>query len=85
MSCLRLCDVNDCYNSENNNTLYHIDYETAEFLKGSDLSSLFNDFDDICNECIDTINEDYPEFFIRDRYNNMSIGKKYINNPNLLN
>jgi len=84
MSCLRICDSDDCYQSENDVEMYHIDYETAEFLRGYSCSSWFNEFDDICQDCIDNVNDDYSYFFVFDENEALKIGEKYLNNPTLL-
>ena len=85
MSCLKLCDSEDCYNTDNDTFIHHIDYDTTQFLL-EHCKSWFRSYaiEDICQECIDSINADYSEFFILDNSNKLSIGKKYINNPKLL-
>lgn len=84
MSCLKLCDGDDCYQSENDSQIIHIDHETKKFLY-EHCSSWFNsNLDDICMDCIDQANMDYPNFFILNEYHNLSIGKKYIDNPQAL-
>lgn len=83
MSCLKLCDSEDCYQSENDCHVYHIDLETAIFLE-ENVSHWMSAYDDICKDCVENTNIDYPEFFIIDEMNNLSISEKYINNPKLV-
>jgi hypothetical protein len=78
-----LCDGDDCYQSENDTKIYHIDFETKEFLK-EHCKHWFNAYEDICQDCIDQANMDYPNFFVFGKYNDISIGKEYLDNPNLL-
>lgn len=61
MSCFRLCDGDDCSNTENDG-VYHIDYETGQYLEANHTSAFKGTvFDDICDDCISYINEDYKE------------------------
>jgi len=84
MSCLKLCDSDDCYQSENDARILHIDYETQEFLKEHCKSWMNGHYDDICMDCINNTNIDYPDFFIVDDCMDLSIGKMYIENPELV-
>jgi len=84
VSSLKLCDSDDCYQSENDTTIYHIDFETKEFLKEHCSSWFKFSFDDICKDCVDNINIDYPNFFIIDKYSDLSINKNYLDYPELL-
>lgn len=84
MSCLKICDSDDCYQSENDVYIFHIDFETSQYLKKHCKSWFKWSFDDICQDCIDNINIDYPDFFIIDNIQDLSIGKDYISNPELL-
>jgi len=83
MSCLRLCDSNDCYQSENDSPIFHIDYETSEFLKEHLGYWMNGSCDDICKDCIENTNIDYPEFFTIDEMQNLTIGEKYLSSPEL--
>ena len=84
MSSLKLCDCDDCYQTENDCYVYHIDYETKEFLR-KHCGHWFNgSYEDICQDCIDQTNMDYPDFFIIDEFGDLSISQKYLDNPELL-
>ena len=84
MSSLSWCDGSDCCKSENDCEIYHIDRETEDFLKENVPYWMNGSYNDICKDCIDQTNIDYPDFFIIDESNNLSINKKYIDNPNLV-
>lgn len=84
MSSLRLCDADDCYQSENDCGVYHIDKETEDFLRKHCSYWMKSSYDDICEDCIDNINTDYPNFFIFDEYDRLTISQGYITNPELL-
>ena len=84
MSSLKLCDNDDCYQTENDCYVYNIDSETTDFLKQHCSHWFKSRFDDICKDCIDQTNIDYPDFFFIDSYGDLSIGKKYLDNPFLL-
>lgn len=83
MSCLKLCDSDDCYQTENDADIYHIDWETEQFLR-EHCSHWFNgSFNDICECCIEETNVDYPGFYVIND-GDLSISKEYLNNPKLL-
>lgn len=84
MSSLKLCDSEECCHTENDCKIYDIDCDTKEFLK-EHCKSWFNySCDDVCRDCVDNINFDYNGFFIIDKYSDLSIGQKYLDNPSLL-
>ena len=83
MSCLRLCDCDDCYESGNTQKIYHIDHDTETFLREHCNYWFKASFDDICVGCIENINMDYDEFFVYDDYN-LCINDKYLKAPELL-
>lgn len=85
MSSLQLCDGDDCYKSENDvDYIYHIDFETKEYLKKHCEHWFNSSCDDVCQDCINEANMDYPNFFILDEYDNLSISKEYLENPEKL-
>ena len=84
MSSLKLCDADDCYQTENDCYVYHINRETADFLKEHCSHWFKSSFDNICQDCIEQTNIDYPNFFIVDNYNDLIISEKYLDNPLLL-
>ena len=80
MSCIRQCDYNDCYEMEN---VYHIDYIVEAKLRELGENKHFKDsdvLDDICDDCINIINESYKEdcpLLVTDEYGNVKINKNY--------
>ena len=84
MSCLELCDGDDCYQSENDARIFHIDFETKQFLQEHCKLWMNSSCDHICNDCVDNTNIDYPDFFIIDDSMDLSIGNMYIDNPELV-
>ena len=84
MSSLSLCDGNDCYKTENDCEVHHVDDKVEKFLKMYCSNWMNGSYDDICQDCIDSVNEDYQEFFIFDEYDGLCISDKYLQNPELL-
>ena len=84
MSTLKYCDCEDCYQSENDSKIYNIDSKSRIFLLEYCRSWMNYSCDDICEDCIEQINEDYESFFIKDKYLDYTINRKYINNPKLV-
>lgn len=84
MSSLSLCDGADCYQTENDCDVYHIDNETEKFLREHCRHWMNGSYYHICQDCIDSTNNDYPEFFMIDEMNDLYINDKYLDNPELL-
>ena len=61
MSCLRYCDSDDCYENENDVKMYDMSYKLNE-----SLAKFIGNNGDICQYCIDTWIEDYPNLMIKD-------------------
>lgn len=83
MSCLKLCDSDDCYQTENDVDIYHIDWETEQFLREHCKHWFNGSFNDICMDCIEGTNIDYPGFYVIND-GDLSISKEYLNNQKLL-
>ena len=81
MSSLTLCDGEDCCNSENDCKIYYITSEMEDRINALHISRWFDyTRDDLCKECVDQSNIDYPGLFIVDKHNKLSISDKYVYN-----
>ena len=80
MSWFMLCDGDECSNTENEG-VYHIDYATSQYLEANHTSAFKGTlFEDICDDCISYINEDYEENYpllVVDSRSDLSINKNY--------
>jgi len=80
MSCFRVCDGDECGNTEND-CLYHVSEEVRDFMKDFYPSwKYFNDASDLCDECIENINEEYPKdkpLLVVDDYSYVEISDEY--------
>ena len=83
MSSLRYCDCEDCSVTEDDTTVYSINADTEKFLKRH-FRSCFNAFEDICKDCVDILNEDYPDMLLDDGSCNLYVNQKYLDNDELL-
>jgi len=83
MSSLRYCDCDDCSVTEDDTTVYAINADTEKFLK-QHFRSCFNTFEDICKDCVDILNEDYPDMLLDDGSCNLYVNQKYLDNDELL-
>ena len=91
MSCFRRCDGDDCQNTEND-TLYSVPESIRKFMKENyPYWRHYNDASDLCSECVERINENYPEgkplLEIDYRYKflkDLKIAQVYLDNPNLV-
>ena len=83
MSSLRYCDRDDCSVTEDDTTVYAINADTEKFLKRH-FRDCFNAFEDICSDCVDELNEDYPDMLLDDGSCNLYVNQKYLDNPELL-
>ena len=83
MSSLRYCDRDECSVTEDDTTVYAINADTEKFLKRH-FRSCFNAFEDICSDCVDILNEDYPDMLLDDGSCNLYVNQKYLDNDELL-
>ncbi len=83
MSSLRYCDRDDCSVTEDDTTVYTISTDTEKFLK-QHFRDCFNAFENICSDCIDILNEDYPDMLLDDGSCNLYVNQKYLDNNELL-
>jgi len=91
MSCFRLCDGDDCDNTEND-TLYEVPHNIKEFMQANyPYWKYYNNASDLCSECVAGINENFPEnnplVEIDDTYTfqkDIKIAKVYLDNPSLV-
>jgi len=83
MSSLRYCDRDECSVTEDDTTVYAINADTEKFLKRH-FRSCFNAFEDICSDCVDILNEDYPDMLLDDGSCNLYVNQKYLDNDDLV-
>ena len=89
MSSFRICDGDECDNTENGK-LYKVPNSTKKFMeKHFPYWNHYNDADDLCQDCVDQINDNYKEPLLvpegRFTYcDDIIINKIYLENINLL-
>ena len=80
MSCFRVCDGDDCENTEKD-TLYYVPEEVRDFMKDFyPYWKYFNNASDLCEGCLENINAGYPEdkpLLIIDDYSYVEISDEY--------
>lgn len=78
MSCFTICDGDECTNTENDG-VYHVDYETQKYLEVCHENSFGSSIEDICEDCIETINENYekdrPLLIVSDGYLKLNVNR----------
>jgi len=84
MSSLSLCDGDDCHQTENDCDVFHIDNDVEKFLKMHFSHSMNGSYCDICQDCIDSLNNDYLEILLIDESGDLYVNDKYLQNPELL-
>lgn len=78
MSSIKVCDCVDCYNTEQEEEIYHIDFESQAILKKHFKGWMNGSYDDICIKCVTQTNRDCEGFYIIDTYNNLTIDNDYL-------
>ena len=78
MSSIKLCDSEDCYQTENDCRIYSVSIWMRQKVEELHITNWFKTpYKDICQDCIDQANVDYPDLFLLDCINNVYINDKY--------